>query len=60
MLAHASKDMMTVIDQTAGCFKDTLFNKRRSVAPVDSNEKTYVSRTARAVRARFDAAATDI
>lgn len=52
---------MTGIDQTAARFTETLFvDKFKAFAPQDATDKTYVARTAKAVRTKFDEVATDL
>lgn len=57
---YASEDPIVGIDQTAGRFRSTMFQKFKEMAPVGSNEKTYGGRTPKSVRAKFDEISADV
>lgn len=57
---YASKDAVTGIDQTAGCFNQILFKKFTSLAPQDAHPKTYNALSPKKVRAKFEEVLADV
>lgn len=57
---YATEDPIVGIDQTAGRFRATMFQKFKDMAPDDAHEKTYGGRTPKSVRAKVDEVAADV
>lgn len=57
---YASEDPVTGIDQTAGRFKSTMFEKFKELGPNDVHDKRYGGRSAKSARAKFEEVAADV
>lgn len=57
---YTSEDAVTGVDKTVARFRETIFEKFKSLARPDANDRTYAARSARSVRAKFDEVAADI